>query len=203
MGPLPRTLELFYDVLSPYSWLAFEVLCRYKNIWNVSLQLRPTLIAGIMKDSGNRPPALLPRKALYVKNDVRLLGQHLQVPIHLPKDFFFVVFEKGSLTAMRFLTVDEDITEPQSILAAAEKAGMSMGQAQELLERVSTPQVKNQLKETTEAACKYGAFGLPVTVAHLDDETYMLFGSDRMELLAHLLGEKWMGPVPPAVTARL
>ena len=33
---------------------------------------------------------------------------------------------------------------------------MSTGQAQELLERVSTPQVKNQLKETTEAACKYG-----------------------------------------------
>ncbi|XP_059964653.1 glutathione S-transferase kappa 1 isoform X1 [Mesoplodon densirostris] len=226
MGPLPRILELFYDVLSPYSWLAFEVLCRYKNIWNVSLQLRPTLIAGIMKDSGNQPPALLPRKGLYLKNDVRLLGQHLQVPIHLPKDFFYVIFEKGSLTAMRFLTVvklehpellekvsrelwmriwsrDEDITEPQSILAAAEKAGMSTGRARELLERVSTPQVKNQLKETTEAACKYGAFGLPVTVAHLDDETYMLFGSDRMELLAHLLGEKWMGPVPPAVTARL
>ena len=39
---------------------------------------------------------------------------------------------------------------------AAEKAGMSMEQAQELLEKVSTPQVKNQLKETTEAACKYG-----------------------------------------------
>ena len=33
---------------------------------------------------------------------------------------------------------------------------MSMEQAQELLEKVSTPQVKNQLKETTEAACKYG-----------------------------------------------
>lgn len=25
MGPVPRTLELFYDVLSPYSWLGFEV----------------------------------------------------------------------------------------------------------------------------------------------------------------------------------
>lgn len=25
MGPAPRTLELFYDVLSPYSWLGFEV----------------------------------------------------------------------------------------------------------------------------------------------------------------------------------
>ncbi len=25
MGPAPRVLELFYDVLSPYSWLGFEV----------------------------------------------------------------------------------------------------------------------------------------------------------------------------------
>uniref|UniRef100_A0A8D1FVB2 Glutathione S-transferase kappa n=2 Tax=Sus scrofa TaxID=9823 RepID=A0A8D1FVB2_PIG len=226
MGPLPRTVELFYDVLSPYSWLAFEILCRYKNIWNVNLQLCPSLIAGIFKDSGNQPPAMLPRKAVYMKEDIKRLEHHLQVPIHFPKDFFSAILGKGSLTAMRFLTTvklehpemlekvsrelwmrvwsrDEDITEPQSILAAAEKAGMSTGQARGLLERVSTPEVKNQLKETTEAACKYGAFGLPITVAHLDDKTHMLFGSDRMELLAHLLGEKWMGPVPPAVNARL
>ncbi|XP_002924211.1 glutathione S-transferase kappa 1 isoform X1 [Ailuropoda melanoleuca] len=226
MGPVPRTLELFYDVLSPYSWFGFEVLCRYKNIWNINLQLRPTLIAGIMKDSGNKPPALLPRKAQYLRNDIRLLRQHVQVPMQFPKDFFSVILEKGSLSAMRFLTAvnmehpemlekvsrelwmrvwsrDEDISEPQSILAAAEKAGMSTEQAQVLLEEMSTPKVKNKLKETTEAACKYGAFGLPVTVAHLDGQTHMLFGSDRMELLAHLLGEKWMGPVPPAINAKL
>ncbi|XP_039716478.1 glutathione S-transferase kappa 1 isoform X1 [Pteropus medius] len=226
MGPLPRTLELFYDVLSPYSWLSFEMLCRYKYIWNIHLQLRPSFIAGIMKDSGNKPPALLPRKAKYLENDIRLLRQHIQVPIQFPKDFFSVILEKGSLLAMRFLTAvnleqpdmlekvsrelwmrvwsrDEDITEPQSILAAAENAGMSAEQARGLLEKTSTPQVKNQLRETTEAACKYGAFGLPITVVHLGGQTHMLFGSDRMELLAHLLREKWMGPVPPAVSARL
>lgn len=179
-----------------------------------------------MKDSGNKPPAMLPRKAKYLTNDIKLLGQQIQVPINFPKDFFSVILDKGSLSAMRFLTAmksehpemlekasrelwmrvwsrDEDITEPQSILAAAEKAGMSTEQARRILEKTSTPQVKNQLKETTEAACKYGAFGLPVTVAHVDGQTHMLFGSDRMELLAHLLGEKWMGPVPPAVESRL
>uniref|UniRef100_A0A8C8XGC8 Glutathione S-transferase kappa 1 n=1 Tax=Panthera leo TaxID=9689 RepID=A0A8C8XGC8_PANLE len=282
MTPAPRTLELFYDVLSPYSWLGFEVLCRYKKLWNINLQLRPSLIAAIMKDSGNQPPALLPRKAQYLQNDIRLLGQHIQVPIQLPKDFFSVILEKGSLSAMRFLTAvnlehpkmlekvsrelwmrvwsrvrtelwepawetldgvltlprtissilvlpfplftgllvprlhplhllpavfsssqDEDISEPKSILAAAEKAGMSTEQAQGLLEKISTPKVKNELRDTTNAACKYGAFGLPVTVAHLDGQTHMLFGSDRMELLAHLLGEKWMGPVPPAINAKI
>ncbi|XP_045421121.1 glutathione S-transferase kappa 1 isoform X2 [Lemur catta] len=210
MGPLPRTLELFYDVLSPYSWLGFEVLCRYQNIWNIKLQLRPSLIAGIMKDSGNKPPALLPRKAQYLRQDIKLLRQHFQIPIQFPKDFFSVILEKGSLSAMRFLTAlslehpemlekvsrelwmrvwsrDEDITEPQSILAAAEKAGMTTEQAQGILEKISTPK----------------AFGLPITVAHVDGQTHMLFGSDRMELLAYLLGEKWMGPVPPAMNARL
>uniref|UniRef100_A0A8C9DD86 Glutathione S-transferase kappa 1 n=1 Tax=Prolemur simus TaxID=1328070 RepID=A0A8C9DD86_PROSS len=258
MGPLPRSLELFYDVLSPYSWLSFEVLCRYQNIWNIKLQLRPSLIAGIMKDSGNKPPALLPRKAQYLRQDIKLLRQHFQIPIQFPKDFISVILEKGSMSAMRFLTAlslehpemlekvsrelwmrvwsrvraglwessgrtlgdfltlprppsraiilpspDEDITEPQSILAAAEKAGMTIEQAQGILEKISTPKVRNQLKETTEAACRYGAFGLPITVAHVDGQTHMLFGSDRMELLAYLLGEKWMGPVPPAMNARL
>ncbi|XP_070318482.1 glutathione S-transferase kappa 1 isoform X2 [Odocoileus virginianus] len=183
MGPGPRTLELFYDVLSPYSWLAFEVLCRYKNIWNVSLQLQPTLIAGIMRDSGSLT-------AMRFLTAVKM--EHPEMLEKVSRELW-----------MRVWSQDEDITEPPSILAAAEKAGMSMGQAQELLERVSTPQVKNKLKETTDTACKYGAFGLPITVTHLDDETHMLFGSDRMELLAYLLGEKWMGPVPPAVNARL
>ncbi|XP_058387901.1 glutathione S-transferase kappa 1 isoform X3 [Diceros bicornis minor] len=183
MERLPRTLELFYDVLSPYSWLGFEILCRYKNIWNVNLQLRPTLIAGIMQDSGS------------------LLAMRFLTAVNLEHP---EVLEKASRELwMRVWSRDEDITEPRSILAAAEKAGMSTEQARGLLEKISTPRVKNQLQETTQAACKYGAFGLPVTVVHLGDQTHMLFGSDRMELLAYLLGEKWMGPVPPAMNARL
>lgn len=90
----------------------------------------------------------------------------------------------------------DKVVSPSTSPQAAQKAGMSAEQAQGLLEKTSTPQVKNQLRETTEAACKYGGFGLPITVVHLDGQTHMLFGSDRMELLAYLLGEKWMGPVP-------
>uniref|UniRef100_A0A8C9PB48 Glutathione S-transferase kappa 1 n=1 Tax=Spermophilus dauricus TaxID=99837 RepID=A0A8C9PB48_SPEDA len=174
MGPLPRTLELFYDVLSPYSWLCFEVLCRYQKIWNIKLQLQPTLIAGIMKDSGNKPPGLLPRKEQYLKSELGLLKQHFQVPLRIPKDFFSVVIEKGSVSAMRFLTAVKmenpemlekvsrelwmrlwsrvRITDPK----AAEKAGLSAEQAQGLLEMISTAKVKKQLKEVTEVACKYG-----------------------------------------------
>lgn len=159
MGPSPRILELFYDVLSPYSWLGFEVLCRYQHLWNIKLQLRPAFIAGIMRDSGNQPPAMVPRKGQYMHKEIPLLKQHFQVPISFPKDFFGVILKKGSLNAMRFLTAvsmeqpemlekvsrelwmrvwsrDEDITESQSILAAAEKAGISAKQSQSFLEKV-------------------------------------------------------------------
>ncbi|XP_057360843.1 glutathione S-transferase kappa 1 isoform X2 [Manis pentadactyla] len=183
METLPRNVELFYDVLSPYAWLGFEVLCRYKNIWNINLQLRPSFLAGVMKDSGSL-------SAMRFLTAVNL--EHPEMLEKVSRELW-----------MRVWSRDEDITEPQSILAAAEKAGIPTEQAQGLLEKISTPKVKSQLRETTEAVCKYGAFGLPITVAHLDGQTHMLFGSDRMELLAHLLGEKWMGPVPPAVNARL
>ena len=50
MGSVPRTLELFYDVLSPYSWLAFEV--------TPGKQLRPGLgeteaEGGVRKERGD------------------------------------------------------------------------------------------------------------------------------------------------------
>ena len=41
-------IELFYDCLSPFSYLAFKVLRRYKPVWGFDLQLRPTLLAGVM-----------------------------------------------------------------------------------------------------------------------------------------------------------
>ncbi|XP_043823736.1 glutathione S-transferase kappa 1-like isoform X3 [Dromiciops gliroides] len=226
MSRLPRKLELFYDLLSPYSWLGFEVLCRYQNIWNISLKLRPSFLAGIMRDSGNLRPVFVPRKKKYLKDELQYLAEFYQVPLVIPRDLRGVVIDKGSLDAMRFLSSveiknpemlekvsrelwmriwsrDEDITEPQSIQIAAEKAGFSEEQAKGLLERCSTEEVKEKLRETTDTACKYGAFGLPTVLFHMDDKSHILFGSDRLELLAHLLGEQWLGPVPSTVKSKL
>lgn len=38
---------------------------------------------------------MLPRKAKYLTNDIKLLGQQIQVPINFPKDFFSVILDKG------------------------------------------------------------------------------------------------------------
>ncbi|KAG8435607.1 hypothetical protein GDO86_013521 [Hymenochirus boettgeri] len=215
-----KVLELFYDVVSPYSWLGFEVICRYRNIWNVDVRLRPGFLGGIMQASGNSPPAMVPKKGAYMGKDLARLAEFYEVPLRQPSDFYQVVIKKGSLSAMRFVTAvemshpeflekvsrelwmriwseDKDITEPDSILEAAKKAGMSEDQAKRLIESTALPEVKNKLKQNTDEALKHGAFGMPMIVAHIDGKKpQMYFGSDRFELLAHQLGEKWLGPVP-------
>nr|KAG8539010.1 hypothetical protein GDO81_021609 [Engystomops pustulosus] len=90
---------------------------------------------------------------------------------------------------MRIWSEDKDITEPESLLEAAEKAGIPEDLAKKLLSSITSPEVKNKLKENTEKALEYGVFGMPSIVAHINDKPELFFGSDRFELLAHLLGQ--------------
>ncbi|CAJ0930972.1 unnamed protein product [Ranitomeya imitator] len=103
--------------------------------------------------------------------------------------------------------LDKDITTPESIVQAAKKAGMSEDLAKKLLTTITTPEIKNKLKETTDKALEYGVFGMPSIVAHIDGKPELFFGSDRFELLAHLLGSNprldWGRYSPVGLTIRL
>ncbi|XP_078061281.1 glutathione S-transferase kappa 1-like [Mustelus asterias] len=214
-----RVLDLFYDVISPYSWVGFEIFCRYRPLWNIDFRLRPAFLGGIMKESGNKPPAFVPNKFSYMVTDLCRLAKFCEVPLSLPHDPFEIMFRKGSLSAMRFITAvqmshpdlvesvsreiwmriwsrDEDITEVESLFSAGVAAGVPEGTTQKLLEMASTPEVKSRLKAATDEALQFGAFGMPTFVTHLDGESQVYFGSDRLELIANILGEEWKGPVP-------
>ncbi|NWW15512.1 GSTK1 transferase, partial [Falcunculus frontatus] len=208
-----RTLvELFYDVISPYSWLGFEVLCRYQHTWNIDLRFRPAFLGGIMQLTGNKPPAILPKRAEYMLKDIKRMAKYYQVPIRMSEDYFQRILATSSLTAMRFITAidmtnpqyleplsrefwmrfwsqHEDIRQPENILAVARQAGISAELSQKALEMTSSPAVKDRLKETTAEAIKYGAFGMPAVVAHYDGGPHLFFGSDRLELLGSVIGE--------------
>ncbi|KAM6967451.1 glutathione S-transferase kappa 1-like [Aplochiton taeniatus] len=229
MSSSKKVIEFFYDVVSPYSWLGFEVMCRYRNVWNIELKLRPAFLGGIMQGSGNKPPGLVPNKFLYMTKDLHRLGLYFQVPIQPPADPFEAMFKKGSLPAMRFVAAvqereqdgdqqvervsrelwnriwsqDQDITQPASLTEAAIKAGLPASEIEELLKLATSKQIKDKLKSSTQEALDYGAFGFPLTVCHIDGKAEMFFGSDRFELMAKGLGEKWVGPQPHQPTANL
>lgn len=225
-----KVVELFFDVVSPYTWLAFEVMCRYRNVWNIELKLRPGFLGGVMQGSGNKPPGLVPNKFLYMTKDLDRLAQYFEVPLKPPSNPFEAMFEKGSLSAMRFVAAvqeqqgklgdkqvelvsrelwrriwsqDKDITTPESLSEAAMKAGISASEVGELLRLSSTKEIKDKLKNTTKEALNHGAFGFPLIVCHVDGKPEIFFGSDRFELMAHCIGEKWLGPQPEQSAAKL
>uniref|UniRef100_A0A3Q3KLA0 Glutathione S-transferase kappa n=1 Tax=Mastacembelus armatus TaxID=205130 RepID=A0A3Q3KLA0_9TELE len=223
-----KVVELFYDVASPYSWLGFEVICRYKNMWNIDLKFRPAFLGAVMKGSGNKSPTMVQKKVLYMDKDLNRLRDYFNVPMQHPADPIGVIFKKGSLSAMRFLTAvqereggntkaeqvsrelflriwneDKDITEPGSLSEAAVKAGLSESEIKELLELYTSPKMKDKLRSTTQDALDYGAFGFPLLVCHVNSKAEVFFGSDRFELMAHCIGEKWLGPQPEKAHPKL
>lgn len=224
-----KVVELFYDVVSPYSWLGFEIMCRYRNVWNIELKLRPAFLGGVMQGSGNKPPGLVPNKFMYMMKDLNRLSQYYDVPLKPPSDPFEVMFKKGSLSAMRFVaavqeretggdrqveqvsrelwrriwTEDKDITQPASLSEAAMKAGLSANEIEELLKLSTSKQIKDKLKSTTEEALEHGSFGFPMIVCHVNGKPEIFWGNDRFELMAHCIGEKWIGPQPDKSSAKL
>ncbi|XP_031554458.1 glutathione S-transferase kappa 1-like [Actinia tenebrosa] len=220
MAVTRRTVELFYDVLSPYSWVAFEVLCRYRPVWNLDLQFRPFFLSGVMSATGNKPPGVIPAKMLYMATDLKRCREYYGIPLAPLKDPVDTLFNKGSLSAMRLLTAtnvshpdktehlsrelwmriwsrDEDIVLPESLKAACLTVGLSDTQSSALLSRLSDKDIKDKLKEVTQKAIDAGSFGAPTIIAHLNDEQHMFFGADRFLFLAHLFGVQWQGPLKP------
>uniref|UniRef100_A0AAY4B3F1 Glutathione S-transferase kappa n=1 Tax=Denticeps clupeoides TaxID=299321 RepID=A0AAY4B3F1_9TELE len=208
-----KLVELFYDVVSPYSWLGFEVLRRYTDVWNINLKLRPAFLGGVYKGSGNRSPDNVPSKYLYMRTDLARLSAYFDVPMASPADPCNVI-EKGSLVAMRFLTAvaerelggdcrleqisrelwmriwsrDQDISQLASLSEAGLKLGLPGSEVEELVKLATSQSVKDKLKATTEEAVQYGAFGFPLIVCHVNGRPEIFFGSDRFELMAHCIG---------------
>jgi len=218
-SPAKKSVQLFYDVVSPFSWIAFEVLSRYQQKWPIDVQLKPIFLGGIMQGTGNKPPMTLPAKAKYQFKEIPLLARHFGVPLQYLSNPVETMVVKGTLKTMRFVTAidmkhpeytgplsrelwmriwnrDQDITTPESLLEAAKAAGISEAVAQDAVSRMTTDDVKNRLKSQTQEIIDAGAFGAPSMLAKdKDGQEHMVFGSDRFNILADILDEQYVGPL--------
>ncbi len=103
-------VRYFFDVVSPYSALSWKVLRRYKTLWNMQLELVPVFLGGIMQATGNKPPAMLPARAVFTANDLERQSKLYQVPM-LPTPTNF------------FSSVAKDVIQCQRLLCAAQLVG--------------------------------------------------------------------------------
>jgi len=187
----------------------------------MNLRFKPVFLGGIIRTTQNESPALVPRKTIYMVKDLERMNKYFKVPLRLPSNFIEINGGIGSLRAMRFLTsIDNnsdgrltemvtremfkriftndpglDITSKESFLEVGMKAGVKKDFLLDSIEMMESEKVKNSLRSNTDEAISHKAFGVPTIVAHTAKGPEMFFGNDRIELLAHVLGERYQGPV--------
>jgi 2-hydroxychromene-2-carboxylate isomerase len=190
MGPV-----LYFDVGSPYSFLAVE---RAERVFGELPELRPVLLGGLFKLGGRASwgvgdPAL--REAGMLEVESRATAYDLPA-IRWPKPW-----PGDYLTAMRVATWAQtqgacaafayaagrrlflrgcDLSLDEQCAAAADEAGLD---GIEALRAAQDPGVKQALRAATEAAFARGVCGVPT--AAVGDELF--WGDDRLEDAARRL----------------
>jgi len=249
---MPR-LEIFYDVISPYSYLAWHSLKRYAPRWGVAVQPRPFFLGGVMMGAKNAPPGMNPAKGAWLATDLPRQAAMAGLPLLPTPANFLSEVARQSITLQRVIVAAgpraDDATAPgdpalagalteafasalhadpqfrdgtnllpidTDFVCRACAAHAPLGPLLEggdaavhaLLEEAASVEVKGALKATTEEALARGCFGAPVMFLHgegvalpqaaaaASEGGAMVFGSDRFEQLAWMLGQKWDGPAP-------
>ncbi|EUC57858.1 DSBA-like thioredoxin domain protein [Rhizoctonia solani AG-3 Rhs1AP] len=83
MAPPRISIKFCYDIVSPYSYLAFESLTRYRELWNIDLELCPYFLGGVMVAANNRPPMSVKLKGDYLAQEVKRLGEEAGLKINV------------------------------------------------------------------------------------------------------------------------
>lgn len=186
---MPGELEFFFDVVSPYTYLAATRMQGLAKATGATIHWRPFLLGGVFKATGNAPPAMVAARGRYMANDLSRWAARFEVPFRFPSSF-----PGNSLKAQRMLCALEDpndvsklalvffvhhwseggdIGDPEALVRLANGAGFD-GNA--LLAATADPAIKSVLIAQTEQAVSRGAFGAPTFFVGEE----MFFGCDRL-----------------------
>lgn len=179
-------LDFYYDIASPYSYLAACRIDRLAEAAGVTVSWRPFLLGGVFRSTGNNPPAQLPARGKYMLADLKRWAAQDGVPFR-----FNPFFPNNSIKVMRILTGVE--ADRQRTLAAlffkacwvdgrdiADEAVLRelLGEEADALLALTTEQpIKDALRATTDSAVARGAFGAPMLF--VGEASF--FGNDRLE----------------------
>ncbi|MCL5041840.1 MAG: 2-hydroxychromene-2-carboxylate isomerase [Gammaproteobacteria bacterium] len=193
---MSKTLEFFFDVGSPASYLAWTQLPALAAKYEAQLVYRPMLLGAVFQATGNSSPATVPAKGAYSRQDFQRFAKRYGVTLnhnpYFPINTLMLMrgataylgtadFDRYLQAVFTAMWVDEqDMGQPEVVAAALQKAGFDPA---EVLQRVQDPVVKEQLKTTTGEAIERGVFGAPTIFVG----EQMFFGQDRLDFVAEAL----------------
>lgn len=193
-----KTVDFFFDVGSPASYLAWTQLPGMCESHGAELVYRPMLLGGVYQATGNSSPATIPVKARYWQLDYERHARRYGVPfkenVHFP---IITLFLMRAVTGVQLrrpeqlqqllgcvfkaLWIDAlNLNEPQLTADILKAGGFDPAEIERLTQ---DPETKAALKATTEEAVKRGVFGAPTIF--VGDQ--MFFGQDRMDFVREAL----------------
>lgn len=193
-----KTLEFFFDLGSPTTYLAYTQLPGICAETGSQLVYQPILLGGIFKATGNASPITIAAKDRYLLQDLARYAKRYGVPLK-----FNPHFPINTLTLMRAVTgiqlreperfidfidclfralwVDgRNLGDPAVVAAVLAEHGFDPAQ---VLELAQDEAVKDALKHKTEEAIARGVFGAP----SLFVGQQLFFGQDRLDFVREAL----------------
>ncbi len=195
---MSKTLEFFFDFGSPASYLAYTQLPKLVADTGATLTLRPMLLGGVFKATGNSSPVSVPAKGQWMRGDLARWAQRYGVMFE-----FNPAFPINTLTLMRG-AIGLQLRQPERLKAYCDVVFAALWQQQQNLgdpavlaatltaagfepdafvALTADPEVKAALVAGTEEAVARGVFGAPT--CFVGDA--MFFGQDRLDFVREAL----------------
>jgi len=210
-----KRIVFWFDVISPFAYLAFEHLPQALEGCSYEVQYRPVLFAGLLGHWGQKGPAEIPPKRAWTFRHIAWLSHTLRIPIDTPATHPF-----NPLPLLRLSLACSDAGGTpnrhvvETLMRHVWRGGADASDASRLRALADTlvprrepggDPVKGELRTSTNDALARGVFGVPT----FDLDGRLFWGIDALPMLrAALLGDAWFdGPqwdaaalAPPGVT---
>jgi 2-hydroxychromene-2-carboxylate isomerase len=193
-----KSVEFFFDVGSPTTYLAWTQLPAICAQAGATLVYRPTLLGGVFQATGNASPAAVAAKGRYMNDDMARFARRYGVPLatnpHFPINTLTLMRGAAGVQLRMPARFDDylrgvfhamwveplNLNDPAVAAKALHRAGFDPA---EVLALTADAEVKATLRATTEEAVARGVFGAPTMFV---DGT-MFFGQDRLDFVREAL----------------
>ena len=188
-------VDFIFDFASPNAYFCHKVIPEIENRTGISFNYVPCLLGGIFKITNNQAPMMafngITNKLEYQNIEIqRFIKKHNLA--HFTMNSFFPVMtlqlQRGAIAAMSLNVFDEYLEAifkgmwEKSLNLADQEVLVNLLTAEtqidisNLVEKMQTQEIKDQLIQNTSNAVERGAFGIPTFFA--DDEIF--FGKDSL-----------------------
>lgn len=196
---MPAAIEFYFDLSSPYGYLAAQKIDALAAKHGRTVDWRPVLLGAMFKETGMAPLTEIPLKGEYSRRDfarsARFHGidgfrmpSRFPVATQAPARIVLWLKRRDPALAGRvakallhaYFVDDIDISNPDTAAAIAAKEGVDAAAARAAID---DPAIKNALKAEVTAAIARGVFGSPFVF--VDGEPF--WGLDRFDQI-----ERWL-----------